>query len=110
MSDFDMLPAASVFSLPYKTIADSQTEGRGGNGFISGKVTESGLAVARRVLCYHRRTGKLCGTTWSDENGYYIFNGLIAKSNYYVTSIDENLDAVQYNAVTQDLIEASEVV
>lgn len=84
-------------------------DGQGTTGYIKGKVTENGIGVARRVMCYRRRTGVLLYQTTSDSNGDYRIDGLIAGLKYFVTSIDENKDAVQYNAVTQDLITASEV-
>ena len=84
-------------------------EKRGSDGYIKGIVTEGTNPVARRVMCYHRRTGVLINTTLSDSAGGYRFDNLIAGVKYFVTSVDENNDAVQYNAVTQDLITASEV-
>lgn len=83
-------------------------KGQGDNGFIAGKVTEQGLPVIRRVACYHRMSGALIDTTWSDINGNYRFDNLVAGVKYFVTSLDENKDNTQYNAVTQDLITASE--
>lgn len=84
--------------------------GIGTDGYIIGKVTENGVGVSRRVMCYHRHSGALVGTTWSNDDGAYLFDGLIAGVKYYLTAIDGNTDAVQYNAVTQDLVVASEVV
>lgn len=84
-------------------------EKRGDDGYIKGIVTEGANPVVRRVMCYHRRTGALIDSTLSDSNGNYRFDNLIAGIKYFVTSVDENKDAVQYNAVTQDLITASEV-
>lgn len=78
-------------------------------GFIEGRVTELGIPVVRRVICYHRRTGVQVGSTYSNANGYYRIDGLIPNAKYYVTSIDNNSDGIQYNAVTQDLISASGV-
>lgn len=83
--------------------------GVGDNGIIIGKVTEQSMPVVRRVMCYHRMSRVLVTSTWSDSGGDYQLIGLIAGIKYYVTSLDENGDAVQYNAVTQDLITASEV-
>lgn len=85
-------------------------QGEGADGFITGVVTEKELPVIRRVMCYHRKSGKLLKTTWSDINGHYLFDGLVANLAYFITSVDENVDAVQYNAVTQDLVTASEVI
>lgn len=83
--------------------------GQGDNGYISGVVTENSLPVSRRVMCYHRLTGDLLASTWSKADGSYRFDNLIAGVKYYITSLDENNDGIQYNAVTQDLITASEV-
>lgn len=82
--------------------------GEGVNGTISGVVTELGSPVARRVMCYHRYSGRLTAISYSNSNGEYRFNNLIRGVDYYVTSIDESKNAIQYNAVTQDLITASE--
>lgn len=92
-------------SLQFSTLKN----GQGDNGYISGIVTENSLPVSRRVMCYHRLTGVLLATTFSDDDGKYRFNGLVAGVKYFITSLDENDDGVQYNAVTQDLITASEV-
>lgn len=83
--------------------------GVGDGGYISGVVTELSVPVERKVSCYHRRTRILVGTVSSDANGKYRFNNLIAGVKYFVTSLDENNDSAQYNAVTQDLVVASEV-
>lgn len=105
-----VLPDAArsfAYPLEYRSFAK---QGEGADGFITGIVTEKELPVIRRVMCYHRKSGKLLKTTWSDINGHYRFDGLVANLAYFITSVDENADAVQYNAVTQDLIAASEVI
>lgn len=84
--------------------------GEGVNGTISGVVTELGSPVTKRVMCYHRYSGRLTAISYSNSNGEYRFNNLIKGVKYFITSVDENNDAIQYNAVTQDLITASEVV
>lgn len=101
--------ALILASVPISLARLSYIDGQGVSGYIQGKVTENGIGVARRVMCYRRRTGILLYKTISDENGDYRIDGLIAGLKYYVTSIDENNDGTQYNAVTQDLITASEV-
>lgn len=88
---------------------DTAKTGEGDNGYISGVVTEGGVAVSRRVFCYYRRTGELIRVVRSDEQGLYRINGLRPSGIYYLTSVDNNDDGIQYNAVTQDLIVASEV-
>ena len=95
----------SVSSVFYK-----KSQGEGADGRIVGVVTENGIAVSRRVMCYHRKSGALVRTVISGTDGSYELNGLVAGVKYFVTSVDENNDAVQYNAVTQDLITASEVI
>lgn len=83
---------------------------RGNNkGVITGKTLEQGQPVSRRVLCHQRDTGALVTSTWSDANGDYTFNGLDDTKKYYVVALDEDMSAVQYNAVVQDLIRANEV-
>ena len=79
-------------------------------GAILGQTTKNGVPVSVRVMCYHRMSGRLIKITNSDINGYYRFDRLSAGAKYYVTSLDEVGDGVQYNAVTQDLITAGEVV
>ncbi|MEK6203269.1 MAG: hypothetical protein N2B04_04365 [Psychrobacter sp.] len=78
-------------------------------GVITGKILEQGVPVSRRVLCHQRDTGVLAGSTWSDANGDYVFNGLDDSKKYYVVSLDEDMSTTQYNAVVQDLIPANEV-
>lgn len=98
-----------AFAAPISAYNNLLKAGQGDNGYIAGFVTELSLPVVRRVMCYHRLTGLLLYTTWSGTDGSYRFDGLIAGVKYFITSIDNNNDAVQYNAVTQDLITASEV-
>lgn len=106
----NLLPSLLNISLGSDIYGSVVLLGVGDNGFISGIVTEQGKPVSRRVICYHRRTGARVASTWSSDDGKYRFDNLIADVTYLVTSVDENNDAVQYNAVTQDLITASEVV
>lgn len=98
-----------VIITPLKSRLSTILNGQGDNGYIVGVVTELSLPVVRRVMCYHRLTGLLLYTTWSKTDGSYRFDGLVAGVKYFITSVDNNNDAVQYNAVTQDLITASEV-
>ena len=81
----------------------------GVNGTIIGTVKEKGVPVSRRVFCYSRDNGVLAAITTSDANGDYRFDGLALNPDYYVVSLDENGDKVQYNAVIQDLIRAKKV-
>lgn len=99
-----------TFRVQSKLQGNSLKAGQGDDGYIAGAVTELSLPVVRRVMCYHRLTGLLLDTTWSKADGSYRFDGLIAGVKYFITSVDQNNDAIQYNAVTQDLIVASEVV
>lgn len=98
-----------AFAAPISVYGNTLKAGQGNNGYITGIVTELSLPVIRRVMCYHRQTGLLLATDWSKDDGSYRFDGLIAGAKYFITSVDNNNDAVQYNAVTQDLIVASEV-
>lgn len=98
-----------ITRLPIAMRSSTSKAGEGDNGFISGIVTEGGNPVARRVFCYYRKTGELIRTVRSNEQGVYRIDGLRPNSIYYLTSIDNNGDDIQYNAVTQDLIAASEV-
>lgn len=103
------LRGIKVGKLPARLRGETLVSGGGDTGYIAGVVTELGIAVSRRVMCYHRLTGTLLGTDYSDTSGAYRFDGLIAGVKYFITSVDESNDGIQYNAVTQDLITASEV-
>lgn len=98
-----------ALQIPNRLQFNTLKNGQGDSGYIAGIVTENSLPVSRRVMCYHRLTGAWLATTFSDDDGKYRFNGLVAGVKYFVTSLDENEDSTQYNAVTQDLITASEV-
>lgn len=103
------LSGAVLIPLPISLRGDYSKNGQGDTGYISGLVTEQGVPVVMRVFCYHRLTGLLIESKWSNDDGSYRFDNLVAGVKYYITSIDENNDGTQYNAVTQDLIVASEV-
>lgn len=75
-----------------------------GNGSISGRVLENGLPVSRRVMLYDRATGAYAGQTRSDSNGLYSFNNTNERGVYFVVSIDDHNDGVQFNLKGQDLI------
>lgn len=92
---------------PLPLLINVVTAGQGADGYIANKVLEDGVPVSRRVMCYHRKSGILVNSTWSDSNGDYRIDSLIAGVTYYLTALDENGDEEQYNAVTQDLIVAS---
>lgn len=79
---------------------------QGVSGCIEGIVTEQGVPVSRMVMAYHRRTGVLSASAKSSTDGSYRIDGLVAGVNYFVTSIDDNGDDYQFNAVTQDLVRA----
>lgn len=104
------LSGAVLIPLPVSLHGDYSKNGQGDTGYIKGIVTERTVPVSRRVLCYHRLTGELVASTWSALDGSYQLDNLVASAAYFVTSLDENTDAVQYNAVTQDLVVASEVI
>jgi len=75
-----------------------------GNGSISGRVLENGLPVSRRVMLYDRETGAFIGHTRSNSDGHYSFKRTNEARTYFIVSIDNNNDGVQYNLVGQDLI------
>lgn len=75
-----------------------------GNGSISGKVLENGLPVSRRVMLYERKNGAYAGQTRSGVDGNYTFKRTNESLLYFVVSIDDSNDGVQYNLVGQDLI------
>lgn len=80
---------------------------RTGNGSISGRVTENGVPVSRRVMLYERKTGTYAGQVLSDLNGFYKFDRTNELLTYFVVSIDDNNDGEQYNLAGQDLISGS---
>lgn len=75
-----------------------------GNGSITGRVLENGLPVSRRVMLYERATGVYAGQMRSDSNGYYTFKRTRESLTYFIVSVDDSNDGVQYNLVGQDLI------
>lgn len=75
-----------------------------GSGSISGKVLENGLPVSRRVMLYVRGTGAYVGQVRSDADGSYTFKNTDENLLYFVVSIDDSNNGVQYNLVGQDLI------
>jgi len=109
VNSVNVLPTLISVEAP-ASLAVNRPSGAGSDGFIKGVVTEKGLPVSRRVMCYHRKSGALISSTWSDLNGNYNISGLVAGIRYFVTSIDEDGNEPQYNAVTQDLITASGVI
>lgn len=75
-----------------------------GAGSITGRVLENGIPVVRRVMLYERTTGVYAGQTRSDSSGNYTFKRTNEALVYFVVSVDDNNDGVQYNLVGQDLI------
>lgn len=75
-----------------------------GEGSITGRVLENGLPVSRRVMLYERKTGAYAGQTRSGSDGYYVFKRTNEALTYFIVSVDDNYDGVQYNLVGQDLI------
>lgn len=75
-----------------------------GSGSITGRVTENGLPVSRRVMLYERKTGALAAQTRSGEDGYYTFKKTNERTLYFAVSIDDENDGVQYNLQGKDLI------
>lgn len=96
-----MLPRLT-HSYSYETASDGQGE----SGFIKGRTLEKNVPVSRRVMCYHKRTGRLIAKTWSDSEGYFEFNNLEPGVELYITSIDNDGGVVNHAAVTQDLLTA----
>lgn len=105
-----ILPGAIIGRSSKGIVNDFAKKGAGADGCIKGVVTEQGIGVIRRIMCYHRMSGALISTTLSKTSGEYYFDDLIAGVKYYITSLDESDESTQYNAVTQDLITASEVI
>ena len=75
-----------------------------GNGSITGRVLENGIPVLRRVMLYERKTGAYAGQTRSGADGFYTFKHTNENLIYFVVSVDDNNDGIQYNLVGQDLI------
>jgi|26BtaG_2_1085354.scaffolds.fasta_scaffold00042_22 hypothetical protein len=105
MSNIKLRSFLSQSNLPISSrVGALFKNGYGDNGYISGRVTELGMPVVRRVMCYHRHSGALMGVTKSKSDGTYLFKNLLAGSYYFVVSLDENEDEVQYNLVAQDKV------
>lgn len=104
--NFIKMQGLSVLPLPALLRKNGVRSGQGDTGYIASMVLEDGAPVVRRVFCYHRATGQLSGSTWSNENGEYRIDGLVAGVLYFLTSLDEEDDLYQFNAVSQDLIAA----
>lgn len=68
-------------------------------GYIAGTVQIEGVPARRRVLCLDRTSGLIAGTTWSDFDGSYRFDGLTPEHNYTILALDYELE---YNAVVAD--------
>ena len=83
------------------------SDGQGDGGYIKGRTLEKDVPVSRRVMCYHKRTGRLIAKTWSDSEGYFEFNNLEPGLALYITSIDNDGNVVNHAAVTQDLLTAN---
>lgn len=100
------VPVKHVVSAPksnggsYSAAAPHQ----GGNGSISGRVLENGIPVSRRVMLYDRKTGAYAGQVRSDADGNYTFKRTNEALVYFIVSVDDSNDGVQYNLVGQDLI------
>lgn len=77
---------------------------RTGNGSISGRVTENGVPVSRRVMLYERKTGNYAGQVLSGLDGFYKFDRTNELLTYFVVSIDDTNRSVQFNLKGQDLI------
>lgn len=77
---------------------------RQSDGKIIGQVLENKKPVARRVFCYHRRTGELVATTKSGDDGFYQIENLVKGMIYYLVSIDEENDGKQYKLTGKDLV------
>ena len=88
---------------------DMQLSGQGNSGYIEGIVTSSGVAVVRRVLCYHRYSGRLIGETTSDEEGRYRINNLQKETKYFLVSINDKVVLGEANLVVNDLVTATEI-
>lgn len=74
-------------------------------GYVAGRVTIKNVTpVIRMLRLYHRSTGKLIDTTWSDNDGNYRFSTPISLiTPYYVVCFNEsNLD---YVSLIHDWIE-----
>ena len=77
-------------------------------GVIEGKVTiENRHYVSRKVRLYESLSGALVAETWSDDKGYYRFDGLTAGRLYFVVAHDY---MQVYNAVVQDRIVADALI
>lgn len=100
----NMPPYKSVFVSVGDSASSVGSDIRTGNGSVSGRVLENGIPVSRRVMLYERSTGEYAGQTRSNIDGYYTFKRTNEALVYFIVSVDDNNDGVQYNLVGQDLI------
>lgn len=77
---------------------------KNGQASITGQVLENNTPVSRRVLLYERCSGQLIAQTYSDTNGHYRFDNINEQATFFVVSLDEYKDGIDYNLVGQDLI------
>ncbi len=109
--------AFDLFS-PYKKLAEdywSVAIGRGERGYIAGvvyeRVGESSLKipVARRVYLYHQQVGSLVASTWSKEDGTYLFKNLRPDSVYMLIAVDHTgkwgLEGVAYKKAQEVVVD-----
>ena len=108
MRSFNSTGGFIVMRKPQIIISSGNSKGTSppmnGKGSISGRVLENGLPVSRRVMLYERNTGIYAGQTRSGVDGNYTFKRTNETMTYFIVSVDDNNDGVQYNLVGQDLI------
>lgn len=98
-----------IFRLPL-VYRNNTVNGTGENGFIEGRILNKGVPVSRRVMCFHRRTGQLISTCWSDADGYYRFDNLTAGIKVFITSVDDTVASTMQKAVTGDFITVADAL
>lgn len=93
----------------------ANTEGKGVYGYISGKIYErvgdsaKKVPVSRRVYLYYQGSGALIASTWSGEDGVYLFKNLKLGSFFMVVSVDHTgkwgLEGAAYKQAKQVVID-----
>lgn len=75
-------------------VAEFNSFGRGGRGYISGVIYEKvegttrKVPVSRQVYLIHQLSGARLGTTFSDEKGVYLFRKVALGVNFIIVSVD----------------------
>lgn len=96
--------ARLLIMFPAHVVSDVKVA-RPSNGSIGGSVTESGTSVPNvRVFVIWRPSGKVIGTTFTDENGAWEIHGFDPTDDRYCVIIQDPEGGTAYNDAIYALI------